>query len=730
MKRIALLSIASAIAGSLAAQSNTVPGLDGRLTAVDDLTYYGRRGAAYPNGEVGMAMLNEMCNPGSVVIPWMAAMQPNHPKFGFLIVRRSGDRMEQISDRSMCKHAFTSTNYSGSCGSCQNPGTGTVMGINCADTYGAGNNADRTWLGPADEIDPWLGTWNPVGSYFDVGDPQTGLGPADGVRSLITSGFDSVKNRVTVQESDLLTAGAAYFYGIHLVHQGESGANRGDNLASRGFNPSHSGSTWSFSNNSVGQVYGSILQHWTGAQLDVGQNGTDDGRFFVAVKVTALGGGMHHYEYAVHNADNSRGGATFRVPVDPAATVTNFTFRDIDTDPLNDWVGSKSGNEIVFMAPANNPHNWNTIYNFGFDCSIAPSSGTAKIDEARMGPGALWVSIPTKVPSGIPTADVTYTGQGCGSCQRSFYEQGAFDLANQAVGLTLQSNVYTVGVGTVPYVAPTGSTLSLTDDSQVSVALPFTLNYPGGSTNTLWVCSNGFVSAASNGTSYTPSSSEFLNGATRWAGCWRDLNPGAGGQVRFDSSASAVRITFVSVPNYSGGGLNTFQYTFESNGNVTFRYLTMSANSALVGFTPGGGAIDPGSMDISAALAATFTLCAIDSLGLAMTATAPVLGSTVTFTTTNIPVGSFLGLQILSLTPITPGLSLAFLDMPGCELYQSLDVLQQFATPGSVGSSTFSVPNNNGLIGTTLASQSATLTVGFNPFGFLTSNGARLTLGL
>ncbi|MEO6594041.1 MAG: hypothetical protein ABIP94_04740, partial [Planctomycetota bacterium] len=134
MKRTAFLCIASAIAGSLAAQSNIVPGLDGRLTAVDSLTYYGRRGAAYPNGEVGMAMLNEMCNPGSVTIPWFAAMQPNHPKFGFLLVRRAGDRMEQISDRSMCKHAFTSTNYTGPCGSCIDPGTGTVMGINCADT--------------------------------------------------------------------------------------------------------------------------------------------------------------------------------------------------------------------------------------------------------------------------------------------------------------------------------------------------------------------------------------------------------------------------------------------------------------------------------------------------------------------------------------------------------------------------------------------------------------------
>ena len=88
--------IAAAMAASLTAQSNVVPGLNGRLTVVDSLTYYGRRGAAHPNGEIGMAMLNEMCNPGTVVIPWQAAMQPNHPKFGFLIARVVGDRIDSV----------------------------------------------------------------------------------------------------------------------------------------------------------------------------------------------------------------------------------------------------------------------------------------------------------------------------------------------------------------------------------------------------------------------------------------------------------------------------------------------------------------------------------------------------------------------------------------------------------------------------------------------------------
>ncbi|HLQ38831.1 MAG TPA: hypothetical protein VK348_13565, partial [Planctomycetota bacterium] len=280
MRRTPLLSLAILFAGTLAAQSNTVAGLDGRLSVVDNLTYFGRRGPANPGGEVGMAMLNTMCNPGTIPIPWQAAMLTNHPKFGFLIVRESGGRIVQISDRSFCKHAFVSSNFDGACGTCQsNPAGGAAMGVHCSDTYGAGNNGSRNDLGPADEIDPWLGTWVAVGSYFDRGFPDVGS-PAnhDGIRSAINP-TDEVMNRVTVKESDLLVAGANYYYGIHLVHQGEAVANRGDNLASRGFNPAWTGTQWTLNNNAHGQIAGTILQHWTGATIDNGGNGNDDGRF-------------------------------------------------------------------------------------------------------------------------------------------------------------------------------------------------------------------------------------------------------------------------------------------------------------------------------------------------------------------------------------------------------------------------------------------------------------------
>ena len=751
MNRIALLSIASAIAGSLAAQSNTVVGLDGRLSIVDNLTYWGRRGAAYPGGEVGMSMLNEMCNPGTVTLPWQATMQPNHPKFAFLIVRRSNDRIEQINDWSYCKHAFVSTNYSGACGTCINPGTGAVMGIHCADTYSEYNNADQYYLGPPVELDPWLGTWNPVASYFDRGDPNVGGAAAmDGLRSLTSTqiaAFDAVKNRVTVKEADLTTVGAQYFYGIHLMHQGEALANRGDNNASRGFNPVYSAGTWSFSNNGIGQVYGSILQHWTGAILNSASNGSDDGRFFVACKVTPLGGGNYHYEYAVHNMDNNRGGATFRVPIDAAATSSNYSFRDIDTNLLNQWSGARVGNEVVFTAPASNPLNWNTIYNFGFDANYAPSNGVSNLDEARVGPGNLTVSVNALVPSGAPAALLSNTGHGCGAitCERSFYQfftnPAAFNLANSSFTMTYANNAYTVGAGTGTYVAPTGANLGLTDDSEATVSLPFALPYPGGTTNQLAVCSNGFVSTTSNGTAYDPTVSSFLGGSPRWAALWHDLNPGAGGQVRVDSSASGVRVTWVAVPNFSGGGTVTFQYQFLPSGtvHVIYQAVTAAGNECLVGYTPGGGASDPGSINIATALATPFSLCGSNSAGLALNASArPILGTTINLTTSNMPTGTVLGTLILSFTQYNPGLNLTTyvlpgggtIQMPGCELYAALDVLLQFATPGSVAAVPLLMPSAPSLAGTLFIGQSATMTPGYNPFGFLTSNGVVMVLGV
>ncbi|MBK8101390.1 MAG: hypothetical protein IPK26_30270 [Planctomycetes bacterium] len=745
-----LLLLAAASACSLCAQSNAVAGTDVNLYDVSASTIYGRRGAAYPNGEVGIGFGHAFCNGGTVHVPWASSpttsgqMTDVHFKIAFLLVRESNGRMVQISTPdSYVKHSRVTYNLgSSNCGTCQS-GPGSTFRIGCYDAYSTGFNGDQFNLGPPNEIDPWLGSWNPVGSYFDRGDPVVGGAAAnDGTQSLTytqTGNFDAVKNRVTVPESELSQTGT--FYGqVHLVCEGEPVANRGNNQLSERLNFSWSGSSWSTSN-AGGPVSGSVLNRWTGAQVNLGGNGANDGRFAVGVVVTPLGGGMYHYEYAVHNIDNSRGGATFRVPVQAGSTTTNFGVRDNDTNALNQWTAARVGNEVVFSAAANNPLNWNSIFNFWFDCNVPPGGGTAQIDQARVGPGALTVAVTTRTPSGVPAATIASVGNGCGGspCDQAFYEtfgNGGFDLGNSGITMTKAGTSYAVGNGTGTYVPPSGSAtnLNLGDDQATQITLPFALPTLSGSTNTLWVCSNGFVSTTNNGTSYTPSSSALLSGAYCWYGLWKDLNPSAGGAVRVDSSATVVRITWDAVFTFGTSNPNTFQLQFFPNGDVHVIWQTVNGASAqIVGFSPGAVGTDPGIRDISATRGAGWSVCLNSTANLALAASAPpVLGTTVQFTTSNIPAGSPFGAVLINFGQEVPARDLTSIGMAGCVAHVISTGAASFlffpaGTTAQVG---FPVTANTAFLGVPLTAQSFTYSPPRTVLGAIASNGLAMVLGM
>lgn len=451
--------------GTLAAQGNVVPGLDVRQDNIEfestSTIVWGRSGA-HPNGEVALAYSYHLCNTGSVQVPWEGpyngyigtapGLRPEHPFWSFMLVRESNGRMVQISDdRAFVKHASAAGN-SASCGiPCTPSGTTQSLGVGCGDAYGQNTNSNRFWLGPRDEVDPWLGLWNPVGSYFDRGDPDVGL-PAnsDGIRSLDPTqlgAFDLMKNRLQVKDSDLATPGRFYCF-MHTLVMGEHADLRGDNYGHRGFlptwdpmvpSPGGGLGEWVIAN--LGSyAYGSPLHAWQGASVEMARNGNDDGHFIIGVHVTGPVGGLYHYEYAVHNLDNRRGAATFRVPLCPSTPVGNIGFRDIDGLPLSDWSASHVGDELVFAAPANNPLHWNAIFNFWFDCPRAPVNGPVALDQAMPGPGAFEVVVGGPgmlVPAG--TARVADLGPGCGAPSPTLAASGLPVLGNQNFGLTMTS---------------------------------------------------------------------------------------------------------------------------------------------------------------------------------------------------------------------------------------------------------------------------------------------------
>jgi hypothetical protein len=287
-------------------------------------------------------------------------------------------------------------------------------------------------------------------------------------------------------------------------------------------------------------------------------------------------------------------------------------------------------------------------------------------------------------------------------------------------------------------VAPSGSAtnLGLGDDTVATVTLPFSLPYPGGTTTTLSVCSNGFISPSiNNDNSYTPDVPTFLGGAQRWAPAWHDFVPDATHNVMVDSSASMVRVTWNNVPDYGAAGNTTMQVQFLPSGTVNFLWQAMSTQGSayVVGYTPGGGASDPGNSDLSVRVPGGFTVCQTDSAGLALgSATRPIIGTTIGLNTTNIPAGTQFGGLQLSFTPQVPPLDLTSIGMPGCFSYTQNAFLigGLWIAPGASHLVSIPIPNQNSLIGAVVYTQSATFGPPLTPLGAIASNGLVLTLGL
>jgi hypothetical protein len=468
---------AALLAASSLAQSNAVTGADVSIYAVGSPAYYGRVGSPYPNGTAGFVIGHSMSNCGSVHIPWDGVtggqMTDESIYIAFLLAKLSGDRMVQVSGKSHMKHSRVAYNFSGSgpCLPCQS-GPSNHFRMGCYDVYSSGFNGSRTNLGPTTELNPWLGTWDPVGSYFDIGDPgQSGYpATADGVQSLSTSGFSSIKNRMEVPEQALVGGGT--FYGQNQVaFKGEPVGKRNNNQVARQANINWNGSSWSLS--LTGSSYqGSVLNRWPGATTSMGGNGSDDGRFLVAVKVTGPTNGMWHYEYAVQNIDNDRGGASLRIPVCATAQVENIGFRDIDQNPLNEWSINRTGGELQFLASANNSLDWNTFYNFYFDSDAAPVAGLVDIDQARPGPGGITVDVATTVPGLLGTE---YLGAGCGAPEPTVAANGLPSSPNANYALNIAgggSNFALIAIAAATQNLPLGGGCNLLIDNSQMIASP------------------------------------------------------------------------------------------------------------------------------------------------------------------------------------------------------------------------------------------------------------------
>lgn len=352
------------------AEAPAAAGLDISLSALSSLSVASNPVAkvgTYPNGRTGLTMSTTSCNVGTVNVPWNAPMQTTHPVIALNLYRLQNGRFEQVG-WSWLKHGFLSTNSNG-CGSCQNPGTGALLGINCSDTYGTGNNGDRTYLGGRDEVNPFTGAWTCTNSWFsNYQNDCTRRNPG-----AVT--IDAVDHRLDCLDSDLGNAGARYFYEAYYITGGND-INTYNNLGSREASLSWTGSTWSISTLD-NMIQGPALNRW-GDMRSTAQPQTE-GDVILAVQVTNNGNGTWHYEYAMYNHNSDRQVREFSVPLPFGATVTNVGFHDVDRDANNGWTATQTDHALTWSSPTfgssgTNPLKYSSIFNFRFDANVEPAS--------------------------------------------------------------------------------------------------------------------------------------------------------------------------------------------------------------------------------------------------------------------------------------------------------------------------------------------------------------------
>ena len=232
---------------------------------------WGRIGS-FPDGTTGFSHLDDLLQPRLAERHLERGDVREPPADRFLAVREDADRMVQVSDYSYLKHAFFALSNS-QCIPCLNPSpNGNFLGIGCSDTYSTGNNGDRFWLAPAEEINPWLGTWQSTCSFFDVN--------CDGQRSY----FGSEPNEVNAGSRSPTPSSTCPAPRSTTPATTASAASprrtAPTTCRAREFRPTWTGFAWSLSTTGFTNpnTPGSVLARWTGASIESNTNAGDDGR--------------------------------------------------------------------------------------------------------------------------------------------------------------------------------------------------------------------------------------------------------------------------------------------------------------------------------------------------------------------------------------------------------------------------------------------------------------------
>ncbi|MCH8153378.1 MAG: hypothetical protein IH830_13520 [Planctomycetes bacterium] len=339
-----------------------------------------------------------------------------HPVIAQNLFRLKDGRFEQIGI-SWLKHGFCAAD-SNICGSCANAAGCDWLGVGCADTYGSNLNGNQSLLGPRFEV-------NPVTGFFPF--PHT-----------TPTGNSTLRGRMQVEINDVnpaLNPGAVYFVESQYITPDDAGtvtANNNNSYRPASVGalydpPGGSGLAWDLTTTGSTHQQDPAIQAWQDQDPSVSLVNIDvanDGRFILGYKVTDLGGGTWHYEYALNNMNSDRAAGSFSVPIPACVTVTNEGFHDVfyhSGEPYDgtDWPVTVGGGDVSWSTddftanPDANALRWGTMYNYRFDADSPPTPATLEIglfktgapvsvSASAVGPTARTLSPDITGPFGVP----------------------------------------------------------------------------------------------------------------------------------------------------------------------------------------------------------------------------------------------------------------------------------------------------------------------------------------
>ena len=384
---IAALAAILANAGGSAQAAEAIVGPDVTVFQFPGVQSFGSGG-----GFVGYSIGTTSCNRGDTPLNWCApsssgacapgAGPEDHPVIGQNLYRLKNGRFEQIG-MSWVKHGFTSLNQSvGGCAgasgqSCQGSAFGgRQLGIGCTDPYSSSLNGSR-----------------PLGRRSEV-NATTGIFPASPSGGGSTATVSDQRVKVATADVDTaLNPPATTLFWAEAQYIASDDAAAGNSLNNASHRRVTVGASPNFPLTMTGTffemqpaIFAWPAQDPTVSLVKVDVPGSIIERFHVARKVTDLGGGLWHYEYAVHNLNSDRSARAFTVRFPVATNFTNVGFKDIEHhsgEPYatTDWTVFSSGGELSWSTDsfASNPNanalRWSTMFNFWFDADQESSGG-------------------------------------------------------------------------------------------------------------------------------------------------------------------------------------------------------------------------------------------------------------------------------------------------------------------------------------------------------------------